>query len=86
MEETMRPAALTLGALILAAAAGSANAAPGAPTPAGVQQPNLIPVAQGCGPAWHRTYWGECVPNRAVRIYRHPRDYIVEETWEEDDY
>jgi|GraSoiStandDraft_51_1057287.scaffolds.fasta_scaffold792737_2 hypothetical protein len=80
----MRLAAPTLvGALILAATAVSANAAPTAPNLAGAQQPHVIPVAQGCGPAWHRTYWGECVPNRAVRIYRQPRDYVVEETWEE---
>lgn len=83
----MRLAAPTLiGALILAATAASANAAPTAPNPPTPQQPNVIRVAQGCGPAWHRTYWGECVPNRVVRIYRHPRDYVVEETWEEEDY
>ena len=82
----MRLAGLTIaGSLILAATAVSANAAPLAPSAAGAQQPNLIPVAQGCGPGWHRTYWGACVPHGVVRIYRHPRDYVIEE-WEDYEY
>src|SRR5437763_3428174 len=47
-EEIMRLAALTVGSLLLAATAVSANAAPLAPNLPGAQQPNLIPVAQGC--------------------------------------
>lgn len=83
----MRLAALTIGSLVLAATTVAGNAAPLAPSAAGASQATLIPVAEGCGPGWHRTYWGECIPNRAVRMYRHrPRDYIVEETWEEEDY
>jgi hypothetical protein len=84
MEEIMRLAALTVGALILAAAAGSANAAPLAPNLPAPQQPNLIPVAQGCGPGWHRNYWGDCIPYH-VTVYRHPRDYVVDEWVEEYD-
>ena len=82
----MRLAALTFGALILAGTAVSASAAPLAPSAAGVQQPNLIPVAQGCGPGWHRDYWGDCIPHRVVRIYRHPRDYVVDEWVDEYEY
>ena len=81
----MRLAALTVGSLLLAATAVSANGAPLAPNLPGAQQPNLIPVAQGCGPGWHRNHWGACVPNPVVRIYRHPRDYVIEE-WEDYEY
>jgi hypothetical protein len=82
----MRLTGLTVGCLIAAAMAVSANAAPLAPSAAGVPQPNLIPVAEGCGPGWHRNHWGDCIPHRVVRIYRHPRDTIVDEWVEEDEY
>ena len=83
----MRLAGLTVGSLILAAAALSANAAPLAPGPTGASRANLIPVAEGCGPGWHRNYWGDCIPYRAVRVYRHyPRDYVIDEWMEEVEY
>jgi hypothetical protein len=83
----MRLAGLTFAGAVSLAASAVSGAAPLAPPGATAQQPNLIPVAEGCGPGWHRTYRGECVPNRTVRIYRHhPRDYVVEEDWDEYHY
>lgn len=84
----MRLAGLTIvSAAIFAATAASAGASPLAPDPVGAQAAKLIPVAEGCGFGWHRNYWGACIPNRVVRIYRHPRDEVIEEEWDEyDDY
>ena len=62
----MRLAALTLiGSLALAGVAGSANAAPAVPNLP--QSSNLVHVAGGCGPAYHRDGWGYCVPNYSYR-------------------
>lgn len=72
----MRVAALTLiGALGLAAIAGSANAAPVVPA-AAVRSPAIVDAAWGCGPGFrpvggHWNRWGgvwippHCVPFRA---------------------
>jgi hypothetical protein len=55
-------AAILVGALGLAAAAVSANAAP--VLPANQHDTNIVQVAGGCGPGLHPTRWGRCVPNR----------------------
>jgi hypothetical protein len=55
-------AAILVGALGMATAAMSANAAPVVPSPA--NDTNVVQVAGGCGPGFHPTRWGRCVPNR----------------------
>jgi hypothetical protein len=41
----------------------AAQAAPAAPLAASVTTPDVILVADGCGPGWHRGGWGNCRPN-----------------------
>jgi hypothetical protein len=61
----MRLAAVTLlAALGLSASALSAKAAPIAPLPVAPQASAIVEVAGGCGRAFHRNRWGDCVPNR----------------------
>ncbi len=71
----MRSAVFALvGAVGLAtAAAVSANAAPAVPSLDPRQGSNFVRVADGCGPGFHRTPWGRCVPHRYGH-YR-PRAY-----------
>src|SRR5438045_20706 len=60
----VRFAALTLVAgLATGAVAVSANSAPMLPNPHQGSVSNIIQVAGGCGPAYHRNYQGFCVPN-----------------------
>jgi hypothetical protein len=67
----MRTLAMALiGALGAAAAALPANAAPLAPAPAAPEASNIIEIAGGCGRAFHRNRWGNCVPNRRYTYYR----------------
>jgi len=70
----MRITTLALfGAVGLAAAAFSANAAPLAPAP---EASNIVQVAGGCGRGWHRSYRGFCVRNRPYyRPYGYYRPY-----------
>ena len=68
----MRIAALTLfGALGLAVASASANAAPAVPGPA-AQASNIVAVAGGCGWRFRPNRWGRCVPNRYSHYRAHP--------------
>src|SRR5881392_2963764 len=64
-------AAILVGALGLAAAAVSANAAP--VLPANQHDTNIVQVAGGCGPGLHPTRWGRCVPNRYSNYRASPR-------------
>jgi len=53
-----------IAAAFLLATVASANAAPLAPvTP--MQNPDIIEVAGGCGPGWHRGPYGGCRRNYA---------------------
>jgi len=64
-ESTMRLFATVAAAAGILGLASAAQALPMAPTEA----PSAITtVAGGCGPGWHPTRWGRCVPNR--RMYR----------------
>jgi hypothetical protein len=63
-------ATILVGALGLAAAAVSANAAP--VLPANQHDTNIVQVAGGCGPGLHPTRWGRCVPNRYSNYRAHP--------------
>lgn len=70
-------AALTAGAL-------AANAAPAVPASAAEHGANIIAVAGGCGPGFHPTPWGHCVPFRhgfyRPRYYGGgPSDYMADE-------
>src|SRR5258708_38460400 len=53
-----------IGALGLAAAAVSANAAPATPSLDAQQGSNIVQVSGGCGPGGHRNSWGHCVSYR----------------------
>jgi hypothetical protein len=67
--------ALILAFVLGLALATSAQAAPLAPKPAGMELPSLPPiqlVRDGCGRGWHRSRWrdqwgyrrwGHCIPN-----------------------
>jgi len=60
------PAALLAGTLLTAAGAHAMPLAPLAPTPA-----DVIEVAGGCGPGWHRGPYGGCRRNYA-KPWLHP--------------
>ena len=64
-------AAILVGALGLAAAAVSANAAP-ILAPANQHDTNIVQVAGGCGPGLHPGRWERCVPNRYSNYRAHP--------------
>ena len=84
-------AAILVGALGLAAAAVSANAAPALPSPASQHDTNIVQVAGGCGPGLHPGRWERCVPNRysnyrarpywgdAYRGWHSPSDHVARE-------
>lgn len=57
----------------LAASALSANAAPAVPGSVSNHDANIVTVAGGCGPGFHPTPWGRCVPFR--HVYRGWRYY-----------
>jgi hypothetical protein len=70
----MRLAAFALvGAIGVAFAAASANAAPILPNPAGQGLSNIVLAAGGCGRGLHPNRWGRCVSNRYY--YARPRPY-----------
>jgi len=60
----MRLAALTLIGSLAVAAAVPASAAPAVAKITAPTVSNVIAVSGGCGPAFHRDYWGYCAPNR----------------------
>jgi hypothetical protein len=66
MKKIMTAPALMLGLALGAISLSAAQAAPLAPVmPAveqGVPSAELIPVAGGCGPGWHRGPYGGCRP------------------------
>jgi hypothetical protein len=53
----------------LGVCAGSANAVPFAPAPLSPDSSNIVQVAQGCGPGFHRTHRGYCVRNHRPHAY-----------------
>jgi hypothetical protein len=55
---------LIAAAFLLGTIASSANAMPQAPA-APMQNPDIIEVAGGCGPGWHRGPYGGCRRNYA---------------------
>ena len=59
------------GAAIMALTATGAQAFPAAPS-AVTPDSQIIQVAQGCGPGWHRGAYGRCVPHRAGPRYMRP--------------
>jgi hypothetical protein len=66
MEETMlkKLSMLAAAAAFAAMLAPAAQALTAAPLTAGT---DVIQVAGGCGPGFHRGAYGRCYPNRAVR-------------------
>jgi hypothetical protein len=65
-------AASLIGLGGLVATVGASSAMTFAPaTPA--SSPLVQDVRWGCGPGWHPTPWGRCVPNRRVSYYGGPR-------------
>ncbi|HTR11933.1 MAG TPA: hypothetical protein VMI72_01450 [Roseiarcus sp.] len=69
----MREAVIASAVALLGLAAVPAQAMPfGSVTGA---HPGVTLVAQGCGPGWHRNYYGRCIPNGygyvAPHVYRY---------------
>ena len=60
------------------AAVSASQAMPMAPlAPAQAASDNVIQVAGGCGPGWHRGPYGGCQPNRGVVVVERPAPVVV---------